>query len=153
MMKELTKAEEQIMPDIVGIETGICKGMSEQLPKPKPATTTVSTIIRILEGKGFVDHEAFGTTHRYFPVVEYRGVQSFCRGQTADQLLWQFCRKMFSSFSTWKSRPQRADEILKLIEDLKRNKNERAHLFVAGKSVPAPVLLLLPCNAPQWDLF
>ena len=39
------------------------------MSEPKPAYNTVSTIIRILEKKGFVDHEAFGKTHRYFPLI------------------------------------------------------------------------------------
>jgi predicted transcriptional regulator len=39
------------------------------LPKPKPAYNTVSTIIRILETKGFVDHKAFGKTHEYYPLI------------------------------------------------------------------------------------
>ena len=45
------------------------KDVLSDLPAPPPAYTTVSTIIRILEQKGFVDHEAFGRTHRYFALV------------------------------------------------------------------------------------
>ncbi|MBI5325632.1 MAG: BlaI/MecI/CopY family transcriptional regulator [Ignavibacteriae bacterium] len=68
-MKELTKAEEQIMQVLWKLKKGFIKDFIRELPEPKPAYNTVSTITRILEKKGFVDHEAFGNTHRYFPVV------------------------------------------------------------------------------------
>ncbi|MCK7461602.1 MAG: BlaI/MecI/CopY family transcriptional regulator [Sphingobacterium sp.] len=45
------------------------KDIIERLPEPKPAYNTVSTIVRILEKKGFVGHEAFGKTHLYRPLV------------------------------------------------------------------------------------
>ena len=69
-MKELTKAEEQVMQVLWELENGFVKDMIDKLPEPKPAYNTVSTIVRILEKKGFVDHEAFGKTHRYFPLVD-----------------------------------------------------------------------------------
>jgi BlaI family transcriptional regulator, penicillinase repressor len=68
-MKELTKAEEQIMQELWTLEKAFVKEIVEKLPEPKPAYNTVSTIIRILEKKGFVDHFAYGKTHQYFPVV------------------------------------------------------------------------------------
>ncbi|WP_423128645.1 BlaI/MecI/CopY family transcriptional regulator [Gaoshiqia sp. Z1-71] len=69
MIKELTRAEEQIMQILWKLEKAFVKDLIEKMPDPKPAYNTVSTIIRILEKKGFVDHEAFGKTHRYFPVI------------------------------------------------------------------------------------
>jgi BlaI family transcriptional regulator, penicillinase repressor len=68
-MKELTKAEEQIMQILWELEKGFVKDIVERFPDPKPAYNTVSTIIRILEQKGFVDHNAYGKTHEYFPLV------------------------------------------------------------------------------------
>jgi BlaI family penicillinase repressor len=76
-MKNLTKAEEQIMQILWNIQSGFVKDILEQLPEPKPAYNTVSTIVRILEKKGFVAHKAFGKTHEYFPAVtrdEYKEV-------------------------------------------------------------------------------
>jgi BlaI family transcriptional regulator, penicillinase repressor len=67
--KELTKAEEQIIQVIWNIEKGFIKDIVEKLPNPKPAYNTVSTIVRILEKKGFVGHKAYGNTHEYFPLV------------------------------------------------------------------------------------
>jgi len=68
-MKELTKAEEQIMHVLWFLEKAFVKDIIERLPSPKPAYNTVSTIVRILEKKGFVGHEAFGKTHLYRPLV------------------------------------------------------------------------------------
>ncbi len=68
-MKELTKAEEEIMQVLWMLENAFVKDILEQLPEPKPAYNTVSTIVRILENKGFVGHEAFGKSHRYYPLV------------------------------------------------------------------------------------
>lgn len=68
-MKELTKAEEQLMQILWEIERGFVKDILQKLDDPKPAYNTVSTIVRILEKKGFVDHSSFGNTHEYFPIV------------------------------------------------------------------------------------
>ena len=68
-MKELTKAEEQIMQELWTLEKAFVKEIVDKLPDPKPAYNTVSTIIRILEKKGFVDHYAYGKTHQYFPLI------------------------------------------------------------------------------------
>ena len=68
-MKELTKAEEQIMHVLWELGKGFVKDIIAHLPDPKPATTTVSTIVRILENKGFVSHMAYGKTYEYFPLV------------------------------------------------------------------------------------
>jgi len=68
-MKELTRAEEQIMHVLWALEKAYVKDIIERLPAPKPAYNTVSTVVRILEKKGFVDHEAFGKTHLYRPIV------------------------------------------------------------------------------------
>lgn len=68
-MKQLTKAEEQIMQILWKVEKGFVKDIIEYLPQPKPAYNTVSTIVRILEKKGFVSHKAYGNTHQYYPLI------------------------------------------------------------------------------------
>lgn len=69
-MKELTRAEEQIMQVLWDLEKAFVKEIRDKLPEPKPAYNTVPTIVRILQDKGFVSHEAFGKSHRYFPLVD-----------------------------------------------------------------------------------
>jgi BlaI family penicillinase repressor len=75
-MKELTKAEEQIMQILWDMEKGFVKDLVDRFPDPKPAYNTVSTIIRILEQKGFVGHNAYGKTHEYFPLVSRKDYTS-----------------------------------------------------------------------------
>ncbi|TGE05409.1 BlaI/MecI/CopY family transcriptional regulator [Hymenobacter fodinae] len=66
---ELTRAEEQVMQVLWRRGPSYVKDVLPELPTPTPAYNTVSTIIRILEQKGFVGHEAFGRTHRYYALV------------------------------------------------------------------------------------
>lgn len=68
-MKELTRAEEQIMQVLWDLGKGFVKDIIDKLPEPKPAYNTVSTIVRILQDKGFVGHETFGKSHCYYPLV------------------------------------------------------------------------------------
>lgn len=68
-MKQLTKAEEEIMQVLWDLKKANVKSIIDELPVPKPAYNTVSTIVRILESKGFVDYEKEGKGHLYFPLV------------------------------------------------------------------------------------
>jgi len=69
-MKELTRAEEEIMQILWQLGEGNVAAVLEELPEPKPAYNTVSTIIRILESKGFVDYRKEGRGHIYFPKIK-----------------------------------------------------------------------------------
>tara|TARA_B110000091_G_scaffold206208_1_gene242731 strand:+ start:1259 stop:1627 length:369 start_codon:yes stop_codon:yes gene_type:complete len=70
MNKQLTKAEEQIMQVLWNLKEAAVKEIIEQLPIPKPAYNTVSTIIRILETKKFVAHKPVGRGFIYYPIVD-----------------------------------------------------------------------------------
>ncbi len=123
-MKELTKAEDQIMQLLWKLKKAFVKDIIELMPSPKPAYNTVSTIIRILEKKGFVGHNAYGKTHEYFPLVskkEYTGT-----------FMKNFMRNYFSgSFHEMVSFFAREDnmslsDLDELISDVKRDlKNEK----------------------------
>ena len=69
-MKQLTKAEEEVMQLLWQLKKANVASILEQLPEPRPAYNTVSTIIRILEDKGFVSHDKVGKGHVYFPLVK-----------------------------------------------------------------------------------
>ena len=70
MSRQLTKAEEQIMQVLWDLEEASVKDIIEKLSVPKPAYNTVSTIIRILETKEFVDHKPVGRGFLYYPIVD-----------------------------------------------------------------------------------
>lgn len=67
--QELTRAELEIMQLFWQIERGVIHDLMECMEQPKPAYNTVSTIVRILEKKGFVGHKAYGKTYEYYPLV------------------------------------------------------------------------------------
>lgn len=71
-MKQLTRAEEQVMQVLWDLENAFVRDILDKLPRPKPAYNTISTIIRILEKKGFVGYKAFGKAHEYYPLVSKR---------------------------------------------------------------------------------
>jgi len=68
-MRELTKAEEQVMQVLWSVGQGFANEIMTAFPEPKPAYNTVLTIIKILERKGFVTHETFCRAHRYQPTI------------------------------------------------------------------------------------
>ena len=77
---QLTRAEEQVMQILWDLGEGLVKDIRDRFGEPRPARNTVSTVVRILEKKGFVDHKSYGNVHLYFPVVsreEYSRHQLF----------------------------------------------------------------------------
>ena len=77
---QLTKAEEQIMQILWDMKKGLVKDIRDSFNDPKPARNTVSTVLRVLEKKGYVGHKAYGNVHLYHPVVsksEYSKSQLF----------------------------------------------------------------------------
>ncbi len=76
-MKQLTKAEEQVMQILWELQKGFVNDILDHMPNPKPAYNTVSTIVRILEKKGFVGYTAYGKTHEYYPLIEKNNYRSF----------------------------------------------------------------------------
>ena len=125
-MKELTKAEEQIMHILWDLDEAFVKDIISKLPKPKPAYNTVSTIVRILEKKGFVAHKAYGKTHEYYPLIlkeDYTKVhmKSFVKNYFSNSF-----EHMVSFFAKEKSLTvSEMEEILKIMEEeIKKQKNE-----------------------------
>lgn len=67
--KSLTKAEEQIMQYLWDLQKGFLKDIVEKFPEPRPAYTTVSTVIRVLVTKGFIGFKTYGKINEYFPLI------------------------------------------------------------------------------------
>jgi predicted transcriptional regulator len=126
-MRELTRAEEEVMHVLWKIKKGFVKEILEHFDDPKPAYNTVSTIVRILQDKGFVDHKAYGRTHEYFPVVS--------KDQYSESHLSTFVNDYFSnsfgkmvSFFTKENRMsvKEMEEIMKTMEyEMKKQKAEK----------------------------
>ena len=76
-MIELTKSQEEILKVLWEIKEGVVTDVVEKLPNPKPAYNTVSTVIKVLEKKGYVTHKVYGKTYVYFPVVTQKDYAKF----------------------------------------------------------------------------
>lgn len=98
-MKELTKAEEQVMQVLWDIKKGFVRDLIDRLPEPKPAYNTVSTIIRILEKKGFVGHEDFGKTYRYYPLIQKKEYSRFVMQSLVRNYFGNSYQTLFSFFA------------------------------------------------------
>ena len=68
-IKSLTKAEEDIMQYIWQLSRCTVSNIIDLMKEPKPPHSSVSTIVRILEKKGFIDHKSYGRTYEYFPLI------------------------------------------------------------------------------------
>lgn len=118
-MKELTKAEEQIMQLLWKRDKAFVKDLMEDMSKPKPAYNTVSTIIRILEKKGFVGHNAYGKTHQYFPLISRKEyTRSFMKNFMKNYFSGSF-QEMVSFFA--KEDNMSLSELDEIMEDIKRD--------------------------------
>ena len=119
-LKELTKAEDQVMQILWRLQKGFVKDIIDEMPNPKPAYNTVSTIVRILENKGFVDHKAYGKTHEYFPVITKDKYTKFY----LNNLIKGYFNGSFQNLVSFFAKENKMDvhELEKLLEELKNQK-------------------------------
>lgn len=122
-MKELTKAEDQIMQILWKLQKGFVKDIVEEIPEPKPAYNTVSTIVRILEKKGFVGYKAYGKTHEYFPIVAKEKYTRFYLNNLVKGYFNGSVQNLVSFFAKEnKLDVQDIDLLMKQLEELKNKK-------------------------------
>lgn len=121
-MRTLTRAEEQIMQILWDIEKGFVKDILEKMTEPKPAYNTVSTIVRILERKGFVNHKAYGKSHEYFPIVTKDEYRSY----TIKNLLSGYFSGSFSKMASFfaKDKNLNIKELEKIMDEVKEDVKE-----------------------------
>jgi BlaI family transcriptional regulator, penicillinase repressor len=120
-LKELTKAEDQVMQILWKLQKGFVKDIIEEMPNPKPAYNTVSTIVRILETKGFVDHKAYGKTHEYFPLITKEKYTKFY----LNILIKGYFNGSFQNLVSFFAKENKMDihDIEKLLDELKNQKS------------------------------
>ncbi len=119
-MKKLTKAEEEVMQ--VLWDKGRCtvKDIREAIdPVNPPPHSTISTFVRILEEKGFVDHKAYGRTYEYFPLVSKEAYSSDSLDQLAQDYFGGSMRKLVS-FLVQEEKLDR-DELNDLLQQLEND--------------------------------
>lgn len=119
-LRELTKAEEEIMRVLWQLGKGFVKDVLAELPEPKPAYNTVSTIIRILEKKELVGYTAYGKTHEYYPLISEEQYRRFQTEQLMTNYFDGSLKKLVSFFVSEKNISlSEADEIIKLLNQKK----------------------------------
>ncbi len=117
---QLTKAEEQFMQVLWELEEASVQDIIDQLPEPKPAYNTVSTIIRILETKDFVTHKAKGRGYIYFPLVSKAIYSNQSLQKIVDGYFGGSFKSMVSFFVNKNEVDfKELDTILKIINDKK----------------------------------
>lgn len=120
-IKELTKAEEQVMQLLWQLKEAIVKDIIELMADPKPAYNTVSTVVRVLEGKGFIGHKAYGNSHVYFALISEEQYKKFTLDKMMDNYFGNSYKSLVSFIANEKKlNIQQLDELTQLIEDLKR---------------------------------
>lgn len=126
-IKELTKAEEQIMQILWKIKKGFVKDILERIDDPKPAYTTVSTIVRILQEKGFVSHREYGRTHMYYPLISREEYTKSHMGTFIRDYFSNSYQKMMSFFASEKSISlKEMEEIMNLMKrEIENKKTEK----------------------------
>ena len=119
-MKQLTKAEEEVMHVLWQLEKSNVAGVIDELPEPKPAYNTISTIIRILESKGFVDHEKEGKGYLYFPIVK----KSDYSNQSINKLVEGYFQGSFKSMVSFfmKKNDMSLSELESILNEIKKDK-------------------------------
>ena len=119
-IRELTKAELQLMQLLWKREKAFVNDLVGDLPDQKPAYNTVSTIIRILERKGFVSHNSFGKTHEYFTLIN----RDLYLNSYMGNVLQSFFSNSLPNLVSFLSKKEgisleEANEIMKIIEKQK----------------------------------
>ena len=117
-MKQLTKAEEEIMQVLWKLEKTSVADVIEKLPTPKPAYNTVSTIVRILENKGFVGHEKLGRGYLYFPLIKKADYSN----QSINKLMEGYFQGSFKSMVSFfmKKNDMSLTELESILKDIKK---------------------------------
>lgn len=114
---QLTRAEEQVMRILWEIGEGLVKDVRDRFPDPKPARNTVSTVIRVLEKKGFVSHKAYANVYIYYPVVSK---EMYSKNQLFG-LIESYFNNSFSAMATFFAREKdlTVGELDNLLDELK----------------------------------
>ncbi len=125
-MVQLTKAEEQVMQILWELEKATVQDIREKFENPKPARTTVATVLSILENKGFAAHETSGRVNTYYPRVEK---EAYSRTQLFG-VMKNYFNNSFSSMASFfaKENNMSLDELDQLLEDTRealRKENEK----------------------------
>ncbi|CAM1351140.1 BlaI/MecI/CopY family transcriptional regulator [Tenacibaculum crassostreae] len=123
---QLSKTEEQVMQLLWKLDKAFMKDLLAEFPEPKPATTTVATLLKRMQEKGFVDYTLFGKSREYFPLVK----KSDYFSKHVNGLIKNFFNNSASQFASFFTSEtdltvSELEELKKLIDNqIKQQKND-----------------------------
>src|SRR5215468_2929223 len=120
-MKKLAKREEQIMQVYWELGKAVIKEVIPHLPDPKPHYNSVATMVKILEEKGFLDHEAIGNQYSYFPVITKEEYQKHTMKDIVSQYFDNSYPRMLAFFA--KEQNLSEEELKEILDMIKSNKS------------------------------
>jgi len=121
-MQKLTNKEEEIMMILWKLKKAFVKEIQAEITEDQPHYNTLSTIVRNLEEKGYVSHNAFGNTHQYFPIVAIEDYRKGFMKTAIDNYFNSSYKSMVSFFA--KEEKISADELREIL-DMIENKNDK----------------------------
>lgn len=118
MQSYLNPKEEEVMKVLWKLRKAFVKEIVAEFPEPKPPYTSVSTIVRKLEARGVVGYDAFGKTHRYFPVL----TQEEYRRNSFKKLFSNYFGGSYKSMVSFFLKEENADidELERILEEIKK---------------------------------
>ena len=117
IMQKLTKTEEEVMHHLWEVERGTVSDLLERFPEPRPPHSTISSVVRILEKKGFVGHKAYGKTYEYFPLIDREAYGRSSLGDLLQNYFGGSVSRLVSHLATSeKLNKQELDELVKLLD-------------------------------------
>jgi len=122
-MKKLTNTEEHVMRILWDLGKAFVKDIIARYPLPKPPYNTISSVVRILEKKGFVSHHTYGNTYQYFPKVSREDYKKFYMKDALKNYFGDSVQNLVSFFA----REEDIDiqELQTLIEQIKKEKTDK----------------------------
>ena len=116
-MKKLAKREEQIMQVYWDLGKAFIKEVIPHLPDPKPHYNSVATMVKILEEKGFLDHETVGNVYHYFPVITREQYQKHAMKDIVKEYFDNSYPRMLAFFA--KEQKLSENELKEILEMIK----------------------------------
>ena len=123
-MIELTRSQEEILKVLWLIKKGVVADVIEKLPEPKPAYNTISTVIKVLEKKGYVSHKVYGKTYVYYPVINQKEYAKFYFKDSLKSMFGNSLNQAMSFFVKQKKVSiSELEELKNMIEDEIKKQN------------------------------
>jgi len=119
-MQKLAKREEQIMQVYWDLGKAVIKEVIPHLPEPKPHYNSVATMVKILEEKGFLDHDSVGNVYRYFPIISREDYQKHAMKDIVSQYFDNSYPRMLAFFA--KEQNLTEDELQEILQMIKTDK-------------------------------